>query len=84
MERMMSNVIPFPLNIRYRVAGINRDGRMIVQALNSPEQFMMYAENILANLELNRQLPKSQISWLYEIARINRGEKSSKPTVSIY
>lgn len=73
----MNNIIEFPLDIRYRVGGINRDGRMIVEKLNSDEQFLMHAETIVRNSGLIRQFPKSQVEWLCAVVSHESGESRS-------
>lgn len=80
----MSNIIPFPLNIRYRALGINRDGRIIVSVINTTRQFLRYAEELLATPELIKHFPKNQVSWICDVSRANHGERVQKPSESNY
>lgn len=80
----MSNIIQFPLDIRYIALGINRKSQIIVKILNTQSQFLRYAEELLAAPELIKYFPKNQVSWMCDIARVNRGEKIQRPTESVY
>ena len=70
----MSNIIDFPIDIRYRVYGLHRDGRIIVQILNSTKRFIMHAENIVADKELISNFSKKQVQWLCDIIEINTND----------
>ena len=67
----MSTVTQFPMQNNYDIYGIHRDGRIIVQILNSSQRFIMCAENIIANRKLIKQFPKEQVQWLCSIAASN-------------
>ena len=74
-----SNVVQFPIEIDYQVCGIHRDGRVIVQIINSPKKFMMYAENIVADHYLLKNFPKNHVKWLCDLAAndVDRGKKQT-------
>ena len=71
----MSKVINFPIDINYRVYGINRDGRIIVQILNSAKRFIMHAENIVADKNLISHFSKKQVRWLCDIIETNTNDE---------
>ncbi len=67
----MDNILNFPIDIHYQTYGIHRDGRIIVQLINSSKRVIMDADDIIANPSLIGGFSKKQVQWLCDIAEIN-------------